>query len=647
MRSFSRMLTTMPLFTVADVSLNFGSKDVLSHVSASLDAGDRVGLVGPNGAGKTSLLRVVAGEERPGGGQVSLAGGMRLGYVSQIPRVSDDLTVREEVLSGIAHLAELEVAIEQAAHDLTGAAGAAVEASATRYDELSRRFEAEGGYRYRAEAEQILAGLRLPERLWVQPAAGLSGGEKSRIALGRVLLSRPDVLLLDEPTNHLDINGITWLEGFLQRWPGAIVVVSHDRSFLDNIATEIWDLRQKRLTTYRGNYGAYAIQRAERLALQRDQYQRQREHILKEEELIRRYKEGQRAKWALGRQKQLSHIDRIERPHEEASVHIKLGRVARTGRVAIALERLVIAQPGNIGNILLRLPERVEVERGDRVAIVGPNGTGKTTLLRTIMAEHDPENGRVVLGANVRTGYYRQGTDHLETGRTVLDELLATRNMPLQEARDMLAKFLFRGDMIDQPVSTLSGGERSRLALAKLTADDVNVLLLDEPTNHLDIGSREALEQVLTAYQGTILFVTHDRTLIHNLATKTWLVHDGRVTDLNGPALELPESRQPVLLDTPRTEPAPLRDGKTEARELARRAKEVEQLESRVSDAEQRIADLTEELHRATSMQDAHRTGEIGAAYAAAEDQLQQLISAWEAAAQAVEGASAASAKSR
>ncbi|HEY7294214.1 MAG TPA: ABC-F family ATP-binding cassette domain-containing protein, partial [Dehalococcoidia bacterium] len=524
----------MPLITVADVSLAYGGRDVLSHISVRLDAGDRVGLVGSNGAGKTSLLRVIAGEERPNGGQVALAGGSRLGYVPQIPHVTPGRSVREEVLSGIAHLAELEHEIEAAAHALTEAQGEAVAAAADHYDALTRRFEAEGGYRYRVEAEEILAGLRLPERLWHQPAAGMSGGEKSRIALARVLLAKPDVLLLDEPTNHLDIAGIGWLEGFLSRWPGAVVVVSHDRFFLDRVATEIWDLRRERLMAYRGNYSAYVQQRDEQLARQRDQYERQREKIEREEELIRRYKEGQRARWARGLQTRLNRMERLERPQEEKSVAIRLGKASRTGRIALLLDDVVIAQPGNPTHELLRFPHKVEVQRGERVAIVGDNGTGKTTLLRTLMREREPAHGTVTPGANARPGYYRQGTEHLDDRRSVLDELLATRNMPLQEARDLLARFLFRGEAIDQPVGTLSGGERSRLALAKLSADDVNLLLLDEPTNHLDIASREALEAVLDGYQGTILFVTHDRALIQNLATKTWLIQHGAVSVLDG-----------------------------------------------------------------------------------------------------------------
>ena len=628
----------MPLLTISDVSLAYGGRDVLSHVSARLDAGDRVGLVGPNGAGKTSLLRLIAGEERPNGGQVALAGGSKLGYVPQIPHVSPDRSVREEVLSGIAHLAELEHAIEAAAHALTEAHGEAVAAAADRYDELTRRFEAEGGYRYRAEAEEILAGLRLPERLWGQPATGMSGGEKSRIALARVLLAKPDVLLLDEPTNHLDIAGIGWLEGFLGRWPGAVIVVSHDRFFLDRVATEIWDLRGQRLAAYRGNYAAYVQQREDHIARQRDLYERQREKIEREEELIRRYKEGQRARWARGLQTRLDRVERLERPQEEATVKIRLGKASRTGRVGLLLEHLRIAQPGTAAHELLRFPPKVEVERGERIAIVGDNGTGKTTLLRTLMRECEPAHGTITFGANVRPGYYRQGTEHLDSRRSVLDELLATRNLPLQEARDLLARFLFRGEAIEQPVATLSGGERSRLALAKLSADDVNLLLLDEPTNHLDIASREALEAVLDGYQGTILFVTHDRTLIQNLATKTWLIQAGGVAVLEGGVIEMsamtPKPAGPAP-STSTSAPRPV----SQAREQAKRAKEVAALETAVEEAEARIRALAAELERASAARDPAQTGAIGAAYAEAERQLHQLMAAWEAAAQAVEAA--------
>jgi ATP-binding cassette subfamily F protein 3 len=629
----------MPILTIAGVSAAFGSRDVLTGVSASLDAGDRVGLVGPNGAGKTTLLRLIAGEERATGGQIALASGRRAGYVPQIPTVAPGRSVREEVLSGIAHLAELEHAIEAAAHRLTEASGEQVAAASREYEEMTARFEAEGGYRYRAEAEQILAGLRLPERLWSQPAEALSGGEKSRVALARALLSRPDVLLLDEPTNHLDIAGITWLEGFLLRWPGSMIVVSHDRLFLDKVATEIWQLEGMRLTTYRGNYSAYVRQRDEQRALLREQYRRQQEHIAREEELIRRYKEGQRAKWALGRQKQLSHIQRLEAPPEEATVRIGLGKASRTGRAALTLEALVIAQPGAPEHELLRFPERVEVERGARVAIVGANGTGKTTLLRTIVGERRPARGRVLLGANARPGYYRQGTEHLDDRRTVLEELLATRNMPLQEARDFLARFLFRGDRVDQPVGTLSGGERSRLALAKLAADDVNVLLLDEPTNHLDIASREALESVLDGYQGTILFVTHDRALIFELATESWLIDQGRVAIYEGGVIELPAPNERPLRERPAPPPR-LRD--TELRALAQRRREVERLESEVEEAERRLADLTRQLQEASARHDATGAGAVGAAYIDAEKQLQELMASWEQAAKAVEGAASA-----
>jgi ATP-binding cassette, subfamily F, member 3 len=629
----------MSVLTVAGISLAYGGHDVLSGLSARLDAGDRAGLVGANGTGKTSLLRIIAGEERPQGGAVSLANGRRLGYVPQIPHVDPERTVREEVLSGIAHLAELEHALEQTAHELTAASGLEVERAATRYDELQRQFEAEGGYGARAEAEAVLAGLRLPERLWHQPAAGMSGGEKSRIALARTLLAKPDVLLLDEPTNHLDLGGIAWLEAFLQRWPGAVIVVSHDRTFLDAVATEIWDLRNGRITPYKGNYSAFQLQHAERTAYERDQYERQKEFVTREQALIDRYRAGQRAKWAQGRQTRLDRVQRIERPDEELAVSIKLGKAERTGRIALRLENVAIGQPGS-DRVLFSFPKEELVERGERVAIVGGNGAGKTTLLRTLLGEHPPAAGKTSWGANTRPGYYRQGTEHLDDARSVIEELFATRTMPNQEARNLLARFLFRGDAVDQQVGTLSGGQRSRLALAKLTADDVNVLLLDEPTNHLDIASREALEEVLAAYNGTLLFVTHDRALITKLATKSWLILGETVHVLDGGRYELPPpSQQPARHEAERSRPS---QNGSPRRELERQQKELARLEAEIASFEQQLAGIAAAIERASAAGEAVRAGEYGAAYAAAQQALSELMAAWEDAAQTVEQTAAA-----
>jgi ATP-binding cassette subfamily F protein 3 len=332
-------------------------------------------------------------------------------------------------------------------------------------------------------------------------------------------------------------------------------------------------------------------------------------------------------------------VQRLDRPDEELSVAIKLGKAERTGRIALRLETLAIGQPGS-DRVLFRFPDETLVERGERIAIVGGNGAGKTTLLRTLLGERVPAAGGLSWGANTRPGYYRQGTEHLDDRRTVMEELFATRAMTNQEARDLLARFLFRGDTVEQSVGTLSGGQRSRLALAKLTADDVNVLLLDEPTNHLDIASREALEEVLAAYNGTLLFVTHDRALITKLATKTWLILGETVHLLDGGRYELPARAAPPLRvepDRPRTVAA----GPTR-RELERQQKELARLEAEIAAFEQQLGAIAAKIERASAKGDAARAGELGAAYAQAQEALAALMSSWEDAAQSVEQTAAA-----
>ena len=626
----------MSVLALTNVALAYGGRDVLRSVSARLDAGDRVGLVGANGAGKTTLLRVIAGEEQPDAGTVALAAGCRLAYVPQLPRFTTNRTVREEVFSALEHLAALERELEEAAHALASAVGENVAAAAARYDALQRRFEAENGYAARAEAEALLAHLRLPERLWDQPVNALSGGEMSRVALARALLARPEVLLLDEPTNHLDIAALTWLEGFLLRWPGALIVVSHDRAFLDTVATEIWELRAGSLMRYRGNYSVYAAQRAARDAYEHEQYQQQQAFIARERALIDRYRAGQRAKWAQGREKRLERLEALTAPPPEQTARIRLRQAGRTSAVVLTLERLGVVRPGG-GPPLLRFPERVEVERGARVAIVGPNGAGKTTLLRTLLGEYAPAEGRVLWDANARSGYYRQGTEHLDDRRTVLEEMLAAAPLTVQEARDLLARFLFRGDAVEQLVGSLSGGERSRLALARLAAAELNVLLLDEPTNHLDIAAREALEEVLREYDGTLLLVTHDRRLISRLATHTWLLADGVVHAREGayydPPMETPAA--------PRSERPRQATASSNGRVVEERRREVARLEAEIAACEERIAALAAEIDAAGVAGDAARAGELGSVYAEAESELATLLTAWERAAGALEEAAA------
>lgn len=617
----------MSIVTGDALTLAYGAQDIFDHLNFRIEGGDHIGLVGANGAGKTSLLRLLAGLERPTGGRLGKARSLNLAYVPQLPEPVSGSTVYQEVAAVFAPLRQLEDALLQAAEDLA-AAGEDSAAASARYEELSHRFEHEGGYTYEAEIRRTLQGLGVMPDLWLQPVDGLSGGERARVALAKAILEKPDLLLLDEPTNHLDLQGLGWLENLLRTWQGAFIVVSHDRFFLDQVTNRIWEVAGGGIDAYSGSYSAFERQRRERRERLEVEYAQQRELIAKQEELIRRYEKGQRAKWAKGLEKRLSHIERIEAPVEAATAKLDLGRVQRSGRVALALEGLVIAHPGDPTRTLLRLPERLEVERGARVAIMGPNGSGKTTLLRTISSEATPPEGKVRLGYNVQLAYYRQGTEHLDDTSTVLEELLASRNLPIPEARNLLARFLFRGDEIDKRVGMLSGGERSRIALAKLSVSGANLLLLDEPTNHLDIASREALEQVLTGYEGTVLFVSHDRRFIDALAGELWTVADGLLTAFHGNYSEsLAAARQQAVAEVA---PSPAPAQTISERRRRPPVHELSRLEENVAGLETLLADVSTQLEAASARRDAAEVAKLGQIYVETEKALDQALHAWE-----------------
>jgi ATP-binding cassette subfamily F protein 3 len=535
----------MSLIVAQDLRKSFGALDVLTGCSARVERGDRIAVVGVNGSGKTTLLRLLARLEQPDAGTVAYATGVRVGYLPQEPVFAGHETLREYVLLAFPQLVALRRELEDCTHVLAAApAGRPSDTVLERYAELSHAFDAAGGYTFEQRLAQVLGGLGLPDDALDRPVRTLSGGQRSRAALARLLLEEPDVLLLDEPTNHLDLQALEWLERFLQRWPGSFVVVSHDRYFLDQVATRVWELSQGRLDSYPGNYSHYLRQKAERLEQQAKQYTAQQEWIARTEEFIRRYKAGQRYRQARGRQKLLQRLERVERPvdeREERSLRFGLHSPIRSGRIVLAGQDVVIGYPDQP---LFRIPE-VQLERGERAALIGPNGCGKTSFLRMLLGELRPLEGELHLGRNVHLGYYAQAHEGLSFAGTVLEEILTAREMEVGQARAFLARFLFTQDEVFKPVAALSGGERSRLALAKLVLQQANVLLLDEPTNHLDVGARETLESVLQEFPGTILFVSHDRYLIDALATQVWAIEDGELRVYEGGYTEYLEATRP------------------------------------------------------------------------------------------------------
>jgi ATP-binding cassette subfamily F protein 3 len=511
----------MTVLTTHNLGKHYGAQDVFDGLTLTVNQGDRIALVGPNGEGKTTLLRILAGLEPASAGMVHTAKGLKLGYLEQHPSlISTSGNLWELALSAFADLRLQEAAL----HDLTAALAAETdqvrhEELLAQYGEAEARFEHAGGYTYEQTIDQVLTGLGFKREEYETPLAHLSGGQQSRAHLAHLLLKQPDLLLLDEPTNHLDLASVEWLENHLKSWPGAIIAVSHDRYFLDEVATRIWEMLFGTIETYRGNYSHYVQQREERFERRQKEYQAQQGFIAKEEEFIRRNLAGQRSREAKGRRKRLERLDKMGRPVEHKTLKLSWQTSVRSGDLVLATHDLVVGYSD--GPPLFTCPD-LEIRRGQRVALLGPNGAGKTTFLKTILGQVKPKAGAIRFGAGVEISYFAQTQASLNREAAILDEILSVQNLPIGEARNYLGRFLFSGDDVFKLIGTLSGGERSRVALAKLTLTGSNFLILDEPTNHLDIPSQENLESVLNEFSGTILLVSHDRYFVDALATHTW-----------------------------------------------------------------------------------------------------------------------------
>ncbi len=532
----------VPLLAAANLRLHYGNVIILDGCSISVEAGERVGVVGRNGTGKTTLLRVLAGSLRADSGDVNLQRGARAGYLAQVVQVTPGRTVREEAASAFEELSRLHRDLDAVFHDMAGAHGEDLARFMRRQEDLERRIEAAGGYAIDHRVEAVLHGLGFTDAQFALATDVLSGGQKARLALARLLLEDPDLLLLDEPTNHLDIEGREWLETFLrEEFRGAVVMVSHDRRLLDNVVSRIVEVEAGRLIEYPGNYAKFRELRAERRLTQMRAYERQQTRFRKEEEYIRRFKAGQRAKQARGRESRLDREKadgRLERPAELATFQLELPRAERSGDAVASARGLGKRYRNEDGAERVLFHDLdVTIARGERWGVIGPNGAGKTTLVRCLLGEVAPDQGTVRIGSKVIVGYLRQVHDEADPDLSVVEYLRwavaresGGRVMSEQETRDLAGAFLFSGEEQDKPLRSLSGGERSRAALAAMLASAKNLLVLDEPTNHLDIPSAERLEDALSTqggYDGTIILISHDRALIDAVCDRL-LVLDGR-----------------------------------------------------------------------------------------------------------------------
>jgi ATP-binding cassette, subfamily F, member 3 len=663
----------MSLITASSLSKSFGAEDLFANVSFSVAKGARLALVGPNGIGKTTLLRILLGQEEPSSGTVTRARNIRIGYLPQEADFQLEGTLWQACLEPFADLIRQQGELEKLEDEMSDPIKR--EQALIRYGALQENFERRGGYVYQVRIKQVLTGLGFDESEFHMSLDHLSGGQRTRAYLTRLLLSNPDLLLLDEPTNHLDIAAVEWLEGYLSLWEGAAVIVSHDRYFLDHACNALLEMALSGSEYYRGNYTTYLSERENRWQHRVEVFESGREKLKRDVEYIKKNISGQNVQQAKGKLRRLtrvvqaieqvgmaavvstnwSQLDvetttspfsveeaerrvRALRPPQRVTpdLGLHLRSTRRSGDLVIRTKNLQVGFPGKL---LFRAPD-IELRRTDCAALIGPNGAGKSTFLKTVLGQLEPLAGEVTLGASLHIGYFAQAHEGLDPDKTVLDEILeASPGMLPHQGRDYLGKYLFSGDDAFKKVSMLSGGERGRLALAKLALQDTNFLLLDEPTNHLDIPSQEVLQLVLDAYKGTILLVTHDRYLVDALATQIWEIDpdESHLTVFNGTYSEMKEERKREAerqngarsLETSENKVKSRRLPMSESMKIERRKiAQLQELENTIAELESQLANLGAQLE--SPFVNAKEVIKLGKEYERVQKEMDVKLKEWE-----------------
>ena len=630
------------LLACRELKISFDAVPVLTGGYFHLEEKEKAAVVGINGAGKTTLLNLISGRLHADEGAVTVKGGTTLGYLTQHQGLDSESSIYNELASACAGIFAMEQELRSLEQQMARAEGEALSRLMEDYSRLSHRFEEAGGYAVRSEITGVLKGLGFSEDEFSKPCRVLSGGEKTRVALGKLLLTGPDLILLDEPTNHLDIASVSWLEGYLKDYKGAVLIVSHDRYFMDRVVTKIIEVESGRVSMYGGNYTAYAAKKAQEREIALKHYYNQQKVIKHEEAVITKLKSFNREKSikrAESREKMLAKIERLDKPAElNDSMKLHLSSSAVSGQLVLSVENLSM----HYGSRTLFEDLSFLIRRGEKVALIGENGSGKTTILKTLTGSVRPDSGTIRLGAQVEVGYYDQEQHNFTETNTLFEEIRASYpKLTDTEIRNLLAAFLFTGDDVFKQISALSGGERGRLSLAKLMLSPCNLLILDEPTNHLDIVSREILEDALSAYEGTLLFVSHDRYFINRLAERTLELGSRGLTEylgnyddylekkaaLSAAAFQGGGTDSGIVL----TDSALRRREKKEAETKRRRQEnELKKTEEQIEALEERLAALEEEMGLPENSTDPQKLMTLDKEAASIRKDLDDLYEKWE-----------------
>lgn len=623
-----------------NISKSFGIDEIIKNASFHIEEREKVAIVGINGAGKTTLLRIIMGEYQADSGEVIIAKDRTVGYLAQHQKISGDNTIYDELMSVKKDIIELEQKIRRLELEMHSKEGVELEAVMEAYSKSTHQFELQNGYAYKSEVVGVLKGLGFDESDFEKKMNTLSGGQKTRVALGRLLLSKPDIIMLDEPTNHLDMNSIAWLENYLVNYDGSVIIVAHDRYFLDKVVTKVIEVERGIVSVFSGNYSDYAAKKKQLMDAKLKEYYNQQRDIKHQEEVIAKLKSFNREKSikrAESREKLLDKIEVIDKPiTEQETMHFKLEPAKESGNDVLSVEGLSKAFGGN------RLFDNVsfEIKKGEKVALIGNNGTGKTTILKIINHIIDADAGKVKLGANVEIGYYDQEHNVLHMDKTAFDEIGdAYPDMTNTQIRNMLACFLFTGDDVFKKISDLSGGERGRVSLAKLMLSNANFLILDEPTNHLDIMSKEILESALNRYTGTVLYVSHDRYFINKTASRIMELSANTVTNYIGNYdyylekrdILAPKEVKQVSSEKNTAVKDDWKAQKEEQAKLRKRQNDIAKIEKNIEQLETENSELDEQLALPEVYSDVKQLMKLNEKKQEIEKKLEKLYEDWEA----------------